>query len=87
MTSLVASGAAREPRASGTLDWQAFSAARFPARRRHDLEALTAYGAYRRAHADGEGERGPAVQTVDGARPQKRSTALVDWEDEGGAPR
>jgi hypothetical protein len=30
------------------LDWQAFSAAYFPERRRHDLEALLAYGAYRR---------------------------------------
>jgi hypothetical protein len=30
------------------LDWQAFSAAYFPVRRRHDLEALVAYGAYRR---------------------------------------
>ena len=26
------------------LDWQAFSAAYFPGRRRHDLEALAAYG-------------------------------------------
>jgi hypothetical protein len=30
------------------LDWHAFSAAYFPERRRHDLEALLAYGAYRR---------------------------------------
>jgi hypothetical protein len=30
------------------LDWGAFSARCFPGRRRHDLEALTAYGAYRR---------------------------------------
>jgi hypothetical protein len=31
------------------LDWASFSAAFFPGRRRHDLEALTAYGAYRSA--------------------------------------
>lgn len=31
------------------LDWQSFSAAYFPGRRRHDLEALIAYGAYRRS--------------------------------------
>jgi putative transposase len=31
------------------LDWEAFSAAYFPAGRRHDLKALTAYGAYLRA--------------------------------------
>lgn len=30
------------------LDWQHFSHAYFPARRRHDLEALVAYAAYRR---------------------------------------
>jgi hypothetical protein len=29
------------------LDWSAFSARFFPGRRRHDLEALRAYGAYR----------------------------------------
>ena len=34
--------------APGGLEWQSFSARRFPGRRRHDLEALTAYGAYRR---------------------------------------
>ena len=33
------------------LDWQSFSAAYFPGRRRHDLEALTAYGAYRRGRS------------------------------------
>lgn len=30
------------------LDWQHFSEAYFPARRRHDLEALVAYAAYKR---------------------------------------
>jgi hypothetical protein len=30
------------------LDWEEFSARYFPGRRRHDLEALTAYSAYRR---------------------------------------
>jgi hypothetical protein len=29
------------------LDWYAFSGRYFPGRHRHDLEALTAYGAYR----------------------------------------
>jgi hypothetical protein len=33
------------------LDWQGFCTRYFPGRRRHDLEALVAYGAYRRAHA------------------------------------
>jgi hypothetical protein len=33
------------------LDWQAFSSLHFPGRRRHDFEALTAYGTYRSAAA------------------------------------
>ena len=40
-------GSSPPPR--GNLDWASFSAAFFPGRRRHDLEALTAYGAYRSA--------------------------------------
>ena len=65
------------------LDWQAFSATYFPGRQRHDLEALTAYCAYRSAQevdavSDGlartEAERGPTGPTP-----------LQGWEDEGGA--
>lgn len=33
--------------AQENLDWAAFSARFFPGRRRHDLEAITAYAAYR----------------------------------------
>ncbi len=68
------------------LDWQAFSAAYFPGRRRHDLEALTAYGAYRRSGAVGTGSSAvaPGVETARGA---KGATALRNWEDEGGATR
>ena len=40
------------------LEWQAFSAAHFPGRRRHDLQAIVAYGAYRRRRP--ENERLPA---------------------------
>ena len=32
------------------LDWPTFTAAYFPGQRRHDLEAVVAYGAYRRFH-------------------------------------
>ncbi len=46
----VASAVAGSARVTDGLDWQSFSAAYFPGRRRHDLEALTAYGAYRRSH-------------------------------------
>ena len=50
------------------LDWQAFSVDHFPGRDRHDLEALVAYGAYRRSHESDA----------------QLSTALEGREDEGG---
>jgi hypothetical protein len=66
------------------LDWQSFSAAYFPLRRRHDLEALTAYGAYRRSHeVDARSSDEPA--RIEAVRGQAGSTAVQDWEDEGGA--
>jgi hypothetical protein len=68
----------------GGLDWQSFSAAYFPGRRRHDLEALIAYGAYRRSHAvDKRSAEEPA--RMEAASGPAGSTALQDWEDEGGS--
>jgi hypothetical protein len=69
--------------AAAGLDWQAFSAAYFPERRRHDLEALAAYGAYRRSNL------GTVPSSAERARiaPDQsaiRARALRDWEDEGG---
>jgi hypothetical protein len=58
------------------LDWQGFAAKHFPGRRRHDFEALIAYGAYRR-WSPIEG----AAEARNGAA---ESTALEAWEDEGG---
>ena len=80
----VASVVTTSAHAPAGLDWQAFSAAYFPGRRRHDLEALTAYGAYRRSRAVGTGSSAePAgIETGRGAR---GATALRNWEDEGGA--
>jgi hypothetical protein len=80
----VVASAATSVHAPAGLDWQAFSAAYFPGRRRHDLEALTAYGAYRRSRAVGTGSSAePAgIETGRGAR---GATALRNWEDEGGA--
>lgn len=74
------------PAVPEVLEWQAFSGAHFPGRRRHDLEALTAYGEYRRSQVVGE------RSCDDAARPPAKngaasSTALQDWEDEGGAGR
>jgi hypothetical protein len=80
-TSVVANG----QDARDGLDWRTFSAAYFPGRRRHDLEALTAYGAYKRSHAVEErsSEGGAPVDEAK-SRPAG-STAMQDWEDEGGA--
>jgi hypothetical protein len=57
---------------SKELAWREFSAAYFPGRRRHDMEALTAYGAYRRA------------QVAPPPAPEGSGPALEAWEDEGG---
>jgi len=52
------------------LDWKAFCARFFPGRRRHDLEALHAYGAYRKGLP--VGKAGPS------------DAAVEVWEGEGG---
>ena len=66
------------------LDWLAFTAASFPGRRRHDLEALTAYSAYKRSRDAGtDSSAEPAV--AEPGRGASGATALRDWEDEGGA--
>jgi hypothetical protein len=61
------------------LDWYAFTAAYFPGRRRHDFEALVAYGAYRRGERFQEPEHATA-----GEADAPQSDALEVWEDEGG---
>jgi hypothetical protein len=66
------------------LDWQRFSAAYFPGRRRHDLQALTAYSAYKRSRDTGT--RSPAESGgTETGRGKTGATALRNWEDEGGA--
>ena len=59
--------------ASTDLDWREFSAARFPGRPRHDLQALVAYAAYRRSQVAAEPVR------------EEPARALGAWEDEGGS--
>lgn len=71
-------------RAPGGLDWQAFAAAYFPERRRHDLEAIVAYGASRRSHSGAALISDEAVRIASG-RGTVGARALRDWEDEGGA--
>jgi hypothetical protein len=84
MTNRVVSAVTSNAHVLHRLDWQMFSAAYFPGRRRHDLEALTAYGAYRRSHeVDARSSDEPA--RIEAERGQAGSTAVQDWEDEGGA--
>ena len=65
------------------LDWQGVSAAYFPGRRRHDLEALTAYSAYKRSRDTGTGSS--AESGIETRRGATGAIALRIWEDEGGA--
>ena len=65
-------------------DWQSFSADHYPGRRRHDLEALTAFCASRRSHeADARSSAEPG--RIGAERGRAGSTALQGWEEEGGA--
>lgn len=66
------------------LDWQTFTAARFPGRRRHDLDALAAYGAYRGSDAL-DGRPIQAGTRTEDEQWRERIDGLEDWEDEGGA--
>ena len=68
------------------LDWQGFLARYYPGRRRHDLEALTAYGAYR--SSGGADVRSAGVARLGASEPVSPESAVTDsWEDEGGATR
>jgi hypothetical protein len=67
------------------LDWQAFSAAYFPGRRRHDFEALIAYGAYRHARIVDEPLSTDADRLAEAKSDAWGAPALQAWEDEGGA--
>ena len=80
-----ASAIASSPEPPDGLDWQAFSAAYSPGRRRHDLEAIVAYGTSRRTHStqDHAREVPTPIETDDDHR--TGVTALRGWEDEGGA--
>jgi hypothetical protein len=84
------------------LEWEAFTARYFPSSRRHDLDALTAYGAYRTAFQQAPSATGFPIRRVrptPGRRPFRTVTpaigrrrkspasrALAAWEWEGGAP-
>ena len=65
------------------LDWNEFSAEHFPRSRRHDMQALVAYGAYKRSRGRrvAQGERVEQGENGAGDR-----AALETWEGEGGHP-
>jgi hypothetical protein len=84
VTKDVASEVATSTNVPDRLDWQSFSAAYFPGRRRHDLEALIAYGAYRRSH-EVDARTSDRLARIEAERGRAGSTAVRDWEDEGGA--
>ena len=65
------------------LDWQGFRSRYFPGRRRHDLEAISAYAAYRRSLVDERSADGVARESEQAA--SAGHTTLDAWEDEGGA--
>ena len=81
----VASAVASSADVSAWLDWQTFCAAYFPGRRRHDFEALTAYGAYRRSRAVDERSAEEVVLKREPSNDAPESAELQGWEDEGGA--
>ncbi len=87
LTESAESAVASSADAPDGLDWQTFSADYFPGRRRHDLEALTAYGAYRRSRTLDERPSRQASRMEEAERGEAGSTGLQDWEDEGGAIR
>jgi hypothetical protein len=86
-TESAVSGVPSSAEAPDGLDWQTFSAAYFPGRRRHDLEALTAYDAYRRSRTLDDRASRQATRMEEAESGVARSTGLQDWEDEGGAIR
>jgi hypothetical protein len=70
-------GAYRAP-----LDWDGFRDLYYPDSRRHNLEAIVAYGAYKRSSLDGS-RANEATSIKAGASPPE-ALSLDEWEDEGG---
>lgn len=67
------------------LDWQGFLSRYFPGRRRHDLEALTAYGSYRSSRGVDEQSADEVARLEESEPVSAGSTAVGAWENEGGA--
>ena len=74
-----------QPPTFAKLDWDGFSAAYFPASRRHDLRAIAAYGVYRRADVIDGWSVTDASRSIAEEPISTRASAVASWEDEGGA--
>ena len=65
------------------LDWDGFRDLYYPDSRRHNLEAIVAYGAYKRSpHA---GSPANEATHIKGDASSTEAPSLDEWEDEGGA--
>ncbi len=73
-----------ETHSTPDLDWQGFVAAYFPASRRHDLKAITAYAAYKRSRVVDEQSATEAARLKDAEWISTEATSVEGWEDEGG---
>jgi hypothetical protein len=71
----------RAAEAAEALDWEAFSNRYFPGRRRHDMEALTAYATYKQGR---EWRTTPARLTL---VPTEHVSAAVERESEEAGTR
>jgi hypothetical protein len=67
------------------IDWQQFLAAYFPRSGRHDLEAIVAYGAYKRSLAAGHEPERHAARLEVAEAISTEAMSLEEWEDEVGA--
>jgi hypothetical protein len=70
----------RAAEAAEALDWEAFSNRYFPGRRRHNLEALTAYATYKQGR---EWRTTPARLSLVTTEPVPAAVKLVESEDAG----
>jgi len=68
------------------LDWEGFSSAYFPGSRRHDLDAITAYRAYKRSRVVAE-QSTPGGGSREAERSSTRAASIEASEDEGGTAR
>jgi hypothetical protein len=69
------------------LDWQGFRSRYYPGGRRHDFEALIAYGVYRSSGGVDVRPAGEVARLRGPVLVPPASTATDSWEDEGGATR